>query len=199
MNREKPRLKLPVIVEGRYDKCLISSLFSGLILTLDGFGIFNSREKQAALRRAARDGIILLTDSDGGGRQLRSFVSGILPKGKVKHLYIPKIEGKERRKIHSSKEGYLGVEGMEPEVIIKLLSPFAEGIGEDTGDNEPITMADFYLDGFTGTENCAQLRAELAKALEMPEDMSAKALLSVINLLGMKELYIKFKEGLATE
>ena len=91
MEEKKKRLIYPIIVEGRYDKCILSSLFSGLILTLDGFGVFNSKEKQAMIKRSAKDGIILLTDSDGGGRQLRSFVSGILPPDKVKHVYIPKI------------------------------------------------------------------------------------------------------------
>jgi hypothetical protein len=55
-------------------------------------------------------------------------------------------------------------------------------------------MADFYLDGFTGTENSAERRAALAKSLEMPEDMSAKALLSAINLLGMQDSYLAFSE-----
>ena len=136
----------------------------------------------------------MLTDSDGGGRQLRSFVSGILPEGKVKHVYIPKIEGKERRKDHRSKEGYLGVEGMEAEVLIKLLAPFTEGESR-VNDGENITMSDFYLDGFTGAENSAERRAALARSLEMPEDMSAKALLSVINLLGMHKAYEEFKEN----
>lgn len=193
MTREKLKLRLPVIVEGRYDKCTLSSLFSGLILTLDGFGVFNSKEKQAAIRRAAREGIIVLTDSDGGGRQLRSFISGMLPKDKVNHVYIPKIEGKERRKVHHSKEGYLGVEGMEADLLIKLLIPFTVGSQKDDADCVPITMADFYIDGFTGSENSQKRRAMLARELEMPEDMSAKALLEAINLLGMREEYEKFK------
>ena len=194
MTREKLKLKLPIIVEGRDDKCTLSSLFSGLILTLDGFGIFNSKEKQAAIRRAARDGIIVLTDSDGGGRQLRSFISGMLPSDKVNHVYIPKIEGKERRKTHTSKEGLLGVEGMDSELLIRLLIPFTVGACDVKEEREPITMADFYLDGFTGTENSAERRAALAKSLEMPEDMSAKALLSAINLLGMQDSYLAFSE-----
>ncbi|MBR5140328.1 MAG: DUF4093 domain-containing protein [Clostridia bacterium] len=193
MTREKLKLRLPIIVEGRYDKCTLSSIFSGLILTLDGFGVFNSREKQATIRRAARDGIIVLTDSDGGGRQLRSFISGMLPREKVYHVYIPKIEGKERRKVHHSKEGYLGVEGMDPDLLIRLLSPFTVGAESEGKGDAPITMADFYLDGFTGSENAQERRALLARDLEMPQDMSAKALLAEINLLGMREGYEKFK------
>ena len=191
MKEKKPRLIYPIIVEGKYDKCILSSLFSGLILTLDGFGVFNSKEKQMMIRKAAERGIILLTDSDGGGRQLRSFISGILPPDKVKHVYIPKIEGKERRKVKRSKEGYLGVEGMEAELLLSLLAPFTEDSSTDA-DFEEISMADLYSDGFTGTDNSASKRAALAEHLGMPGDMSAKALLAAINLLGLVGRYKEF-------
>ncbi len=192
MEGKKKRLIYPIIVEGRYDKCILSSLFSGLILTLDGFGVFNSKEKQAMIKKSAKDGIILLTDSDGGGRQLRSFISGILPPDKIKHAYIPKIEGKERRKTKKSKEGYLGVEGMEPELLLKILAPFTEDGASETGTAHDITPADFYSDGFTGGENSSARRAALAEHLCMPTDMSAKALLCAINVLGLGEEYKEY-------
>ena len=191
MTREKKRLALPLIVEGRYDKCTLSSLFSGLIMTLDGFSVFNSKEKQAALRRVSENGVIVLTDSDGGGRQLRSFVSGILPPDKVRHVYIPKIAGKEKRKTKPSKQGLLGVEGMEPELLLRLLAPFTID-GAPENECEDITTAEFYLDGFTGRDNSSVLRASLSRYLELPDDMSAKALLSAINLLSLQEKYKEF-------
>ena len=77
---EKYRIDLPILVEGRYDKNTLSQIFEATVIVLDGFGIFNSREKQALVRKIAHDGIIILTDSDAGGRQIRSFLSGILPK-----------------------------------------------------------------------------------------------------------------------
>ena len=193
MERKKKRLTLPLIVEGKYDKCTLSSLFSGLIITLDGFSVFNSKEKQLTLRRIAENGIIVLTDSDGGGRQLRSFVSGILPQGKVKHVYIPKIPGKERRKIKGSKEGYLGVEGMEPELLLKILSPFT--MEEEkflVSEEKDVSSAEFYLDGFSGTENSSKRREELSALFELPCDMSAKALLNAINILGLQGKYREF-------
>ena len=193
MNREKKKLRLPVIVEGKYDKCTLSALFSGLILPLDGFAVFNSKEKQAMLRRVSENGVVVLTDSDGGGRQLRSFVSGILPPDKVYHVYIPKIEGKERRKVKRSKAGYLGVEGMDADLLLKLLSPFVEGQGCGADDDsDPITSSELYLDGFTGTDNSAAKRGELARHLGLPDDMSAKALIQAINLLSLKDKYREY-------
>ena len=93
-----PKIKLPIIVEGRYDKSAILGMFSATVVTTDGFGVFNSKQKQMLIRKIAGDGIIILTDSDAGGKQIRSFISSILPKDKIYQLYIPRIEGKEKRK-----------------------------------------------------------------------------------------------------
>ena len=122
---EKLRLKYPIIVEGKYDKNTLSQIFEGVIISVGGFSVFNSKEKQALLRKVARDGIILFTDSDGGGKQIRSFLNGILPREKIHNAYIPKIEGKEKRKTKSSAQGLLGVEGMRPEVLKKHLLLFS--------------------------------------------------------------------------
>ena len=112
----KPRIKMPIIVEGKYDKNIIKQIFDAIVISVDGFGIFNSGEKQALIRRLSGDGIIILTDSDGGGKQIRSFLQGIIPKDRVFNAYIPRIEGKEKRKKTPSKAGLLGVEGMDKEV-----------------------------------------------------------------------------------
>ena len=125
---EKLTVSRPIIVEGKYDKIALSSVLHATVLTTDGFGLFRQKEKVALLRRLAGDlGVIVLTDSDGGGRQIRSFLSGILPKEKVTHLFIPRIEGKERRKKKGGKAGTLGVEGMEPELLRELFLPFSDG------------------------------------------------------------------------
>lgn len=187
---EKKRLKFPLIVEGRYDKSVISSMFSGLIVSLDGFGVFNSQQKQSLIRRISGKGIIVLTDSDGGGRQLRSFVSSILSGDKIYHLYIPKIYGKEPRKRRRSKEGLLGVEGMPPEVLSGLLLPFTEEA--EACECREITAAEFFADGFTGSDGCTERRAELARYLSLPDDLSAKAMITAINMLNLSDAYERF-------
>ena len=114
---EKIKISLPIIVEGRYDKSTLSGFIDATIITTGGFSIFNNKEKQALIRRIGEGGIIVLTDSDGGGKQIRKFLAGILPSDKIHNLYIPKIEGKESRKRKPSASGNLGVEGMEKEVL----------------------------------------------------------------------------------
>ena len=187
---EKLKIALPIIVEGRYDKATLSGYVDANIITTDGFSVFNNKEKQRLIRRLCERGVILLTDSDGGGRQIRSFLSGILPKDKIYHLYIPEIEGKERRKAHASAAGLLGVEGMKKEVILGLLEPFANGEIQQKND-KMITKVDFFEDKLTGAPNSAARRAEICKALDLPHDMTPNALLAALNmLLG----YEKYKE-----
>ena len=179
---EKTKISLPIIVEGKYDKIKLDSIFDATVIVTGGFAVFNNKDKQMLIKRLCRDGAIVLTDSDGGGKQIRAFLKGALPKEKIHNLYIPKIEGKERRKDHASKAGFLGVEGMEKEELIKILFPFIS-------DKEPmkpakmITKVDFFQDKLTGFENSSSRRAELSKLAELPDDLTPNALLEALNLL----------------
>ena len=183
----KKRLRYPLIVEGRYDKSTILSIFSATVVTTDGFAVFNSREKQALIKRLAEQGgIILLTDSDAGGRQIRTFLNKILPKDKVYSVYIPEISGKESRKSTPSKAGTLGVEGMQREVLERVLSPFVctdacEEIGPKPAQR-PITNLDLWRNGLSGSEGSAEKRARLTRHLGLPSDISTRALVEVMNL-----------------
>lgn len=62
----KPRIKEAIVVEGRYDKNTLSQVVDAVILETSGFGVFKDSEKLALLRRLAqKQGLIVLTDSDG--------------------------------------------------------------------------------------------------------------------------------------
>lgn len=188
---EKVKISLPIVVEGRYDKSTLSGFIDATIITTGGFSVFNNKEKQALIRRLGEGGIIILTDSDGGGKQIRKFLAAILPPDKIHNLYIPKIEGKETRKSKPSAQGTLGVEGMEKEVLLRLLSPFIEG-EKSAKERKMITKVDFFTDKLTGCDNASENRARLCKAASLPEDMTPNALLEAMNLLygyeGYKEL-----------
>ncbi|MBE6565001.1 MAG: DUF4093 domain-containing protein [Ruminococcaceae bacterium] len=188
-NEKKLTIALPIIVEGRYDREKLLTLVDGQILTTDGFGLFKSEEKQALFRRLSDRGpLIILTDSDGAGKVIRNRFNSMLPGDKLIHLYIPQIEGKERRKKEASKEGYLGVEGMERETLYALLSPFAsDGGGKKPG--EPITKTDFYADGLSGGANSREKRDCLALKCGLPKGMSSNALLAALNILITREEY----------
>ena len=193
MSEEKPCLDRPILVEGKYDKIKLDSLFDGLVLTCEGFSLFRRQDKQAFLRRLASDkGLIVLTDPDGGGTQIRSFLRGILPKEQVIHLYVPRIEGKEARKKTASRSGTLGVEGMESELLRRLLAPYTVGEKKDAAASyEEVTKATLYADGLSGKADSAAHRASLCLSLDLPADLSANALLEILNLLGGMAFYRK--------
>ena len=179
---EKVKIALPIIVEGRYDKSSLMGYLDAKIITTGGFSIFNDKEKQALLRRIGEGGVILLTDSDGGGKQIRKFLQGILPADKIHNLYIPKIEGKESRKKRKSAAGVLGVEGMDKDTILRLLTPFIEGENKNK-EVKMITKVDFFLDKLTGCEGASENRARLCQKCNLPDDMTPNALLEAMNLL----------------
>lgn len=185
--QEKWKIPYPIIVEGKYDKITLSTYLDAQIIPTDGFGIYSKAEKAALLRRLAERGkVIVLTDSDGGGVMIRSHLSGILPREKVIHLYIPAIPGKERRKKTPGKAGTLGVEGMSGDTIRRLFAPFR---GTDISGRGGITKSDFYADGLSGRPGSESRRDVLAAALLLPPGMTANALLGAVNLLCSREEY----------
>lgn len=178
----KKKISMPIIVEGRYDKNAVMQIFDATVITLDGFSVFNSKEKQALIRRISGEGIILLTDPDGAGKQLRSFVSGIIPKDRIYNAYVPQIAGKERRKVHASRSGLLGVEGMGREVLEAALSPFVSD-GACGTPREEITKLNFFEDGLSGGPDARERRALVAAEFGLPCDITANALLSALNII----------------
>ena len=180
MNNMK-KIRYPIVVEGRYDKSAILGMYSATVITTNGFGIFNSKEKQALIRRLAKDGLILLTDSDGGGKQIRSFITGIVPKEKIYQLYIPKIEGKEKRKRTASAEGTVGVEGVGGEVLRKILDPFCTDAEECC--RREISAAELFVLGLSGGSGSGARRDAVCGEVGLPGGMSTKAFLAAINIL----------------
>ena len=180
------RIREAIVVEGRYDKNTLSQVVDTLILETAGFGIFKNPEQMALLRKAAeKRGLIVLTDSDGAGFVIRNRIRGAIPQCYVKHAYIPDVYGKEKRKKQGGKEGKLGVEGMPPPVLEDVLRRAgATFLGEDTREEENaplLTKADLFAAGLTGGADSAARRLALLKELNLPEHMSANALLAVLN------------------
>lgn len=190
---ERIKISLPIVVEGKYDKSALTSLFDATVITVGGFSIFNSKEKQALLRKVAKNGIIILTDADGAGKVIRSFLNGIIPKEKIYNLYIPKIEGKEKRKSTPSKEGLLGVEGIGKQELLRVLSPFmsndAAARKSHGKTTQMITKVDFYTDKLTGFENSSFRRDELAARFGLPSGMTPNALLEALNIVTDRDEY----------
>lgn len=181
-----------VVVEGKYDAIRLRSVVDATIVETDGFGIFRQPEKLELLKRLALvQGLIVLTDSDSAGFVIRDRISGALPKERVKHAYIPEITGKERRKNKPSKEGLLGVEGVDGETVLAALWR-AGATSLDGTVERPVpylTKARLYEDGLSGREDSARRRTALLKRLLLPTKLSANRLIEVLNVLLTEQEY----------
>lgn len=188
------KIKEAVVVEGRYDKNTLSQLVDTIIIETKGFGIFKDSERLSLLRRLARErGLVVLTDSDGAGFVIRNFLKGAIPPGQVKHAYIPDLFGKERRKRQPGKEGKLGVEGMRPQVLEEALrragATFLDQTAGEQAPRRPITKADLFAAGLSGAPDSAARRQALLRRLELPEHMTANAMLEALNVFCTYEAF----------
>lgn len=179
------QVKQAVIVEGKYDKIKLESFLDAVIIPTDGFRIFKDPEKCAMLRALADTvGLIVLTDSDAAGFQIRNFIRSVTRHSpNVVDIYIPQIPGKERRKSAPGKEGLLGVEGLEPEFLQQLLEQQHLSVNRCQQPKQAITKLDLYEAGLSGGENSAHRRRSFLKRLSLPDYLSANAMLPVLNAM----------------
>ena len=179
------KIREAIVVEGRYDKNTLSQIVDAPILETSGFGIFKDKKQMALLRQVARKrGLIVFTDSDGAGFVIRNHIKSAIPGKYLKHAYIPDVMGKERRKAAPGKEGKLGVEGMSREIILDSLRKAGATIeGEAAAQARQITKQDLMELGLSGGADASAKRLALLKKLNLPEHMSANAMLQALNLL----------------
>lgn len=190
------KIKEAIIVEGIYDKITLASVCDALVVPTYGFSIFTDAPRLSYIRSLAeKNGIIILMDSDSAGFKIRSFLREQIKTGVVRHAYIPAMPGKEKRKARPSAEGTLGVEGIEKDRLLEILS---EVCTKEEVQSPGITYMDFYRDGLSGGAKSAKLRALLSSHLSLPPRLSAKALLSAVNSLMTREEYLAFIKSVSS-
>ena len=179
------KIEQAIIVEGKYDKIKLSSIVNAVIIVTNGFGIFKDEEKLELIRYYARKtGIIILTDSDSAGFQIRNHIKGAVKNGKIYNVYIPDIMGKEKRKVKPSAEGKLGVEGVEKKIILKAFENAGITASESSDNSIPeITKTDLYMLGLSGGNNSSILRKKLLAYLKLPSLLSTNSMLEVLNTM----------------
>ena len=177
-----------IVLEGKYDAIRLANIVDAAILRTEGFGVFKDKEKQELLRTLGeKRGLLVLTDGDSAGMLIRNYIRNIVPAEQITDVYVPDLYGKEKRKDKPSKEGKLGVEGIPDDILIEALKK--AGVTEE-GDVRPavsnerlITRMDFYRDGLAGGPNSKAKRLALQSALGLPERMTGKQLLRIINMM----------------
>ncbi|MGI5958439.1 MAG: toprim domain-containing protein [Massiliimalia sp.] len=178
-------VKQAVVVEGKYDKIKLQSFLDGVIIQTDGFRIFKDPDKCAMLRTLADTvGLIVLTDSDAAGFKIRGFIRSVTKNSpNVVHIYIPQVPGKERRKTTAGKEGLLGVEGLDAQLLEQLLKQHQLYVTQKDQPAIPIQKWDLYEAGLSGGEHSGEKRRMFLKYLSLPDYLSANAMLPVLNAM----------------
>ena len=160
------KLTIPqaVIVEGKCDKAVLQSVIDATIIPVNGFGVYKDKERLSLIRRYAESGgVILLTDSDNAGRQIRNFLADRLYGLEVHHIYVPNL---------------YEVEDTSTDILRNAFERFNCQL---TTVNCQLTRERLFDDGLIGGDNSAARRKELLKRLCLPENLSVTALLDVLN------------------
>jgi len=183
------KIKEAIVVEGNYDKIKLSQLVDTTIIVTDGFMIFKNKDIMKMISTLAdKCGVIVFTDSDRAGFQIRNHIKNVLHGKNIKHAYIPDIKGKEKRKDKPSKEGFLGVEGISDDIIIEALRDCVTPLENNNG--EKITKSDLCSLGLSGGKDSHQRRTLLLGKLGLPKRLSANAVLDVVNSLYSREEFL---------
>jgi len=173
-----------IVVEGKYDKIRLENFIDGTIISTDGFAIFKNKDQLKLLRRLAdTKGLIILTDSDSAGFMIRSYLCGSIDNGKIKHVYVPEIAGKEKRKARASAEGLLGVEGIDDAILEKAFEKAGITSNKTVAAAQRISKLDLYELGFIGNNNSEKKRKALLKKLDLPQKLSANRLIEIANIM----------------
>ena len=82
---------------------------------------------------------------------------------------------------------------MKPQVLLDCLlrAGVMPGGAEVTETRRPISKADMFSKGLSGKSGSKELRAKLIKQLDLPEHISADALLDILNAIMSREDFLQ--------
>ena len=149
---DRPTIREAIVAEGRDDAAVIAQAVNAVCITTHGFGI--AQETWALIDHAYHTtGIIILTDPDHAGEEIRRRIAARYPD--AKHAFLPRdraIRGDD-----------IGVENARPEdVAAALLAAKATVRTQDPSDITPDLLVSLGLSGAPGS---AALRAKTGAAL----------------------------------
>lgn len=109
---DKLKIKEIIVVEGKDDVSAVKKAVDAQLIMTNGYSL--DKRQIDLIKKASQVGsIIVLTDSDYAGENIRKRVEKIAGKEKCKHAFIPREQ--------STKDGDIGVENASPDAIIEAL------------------------------------------------------------------------------
>ena len=170
----KKIIKEVIVVEGRDDISAVKAAVDAEIIQTNGFAIRKKGNIEKLRIAYEKKGLIILTDPDFVGDELRKYIQKYFPN--VKQAYISRKDG--------TKDGDVGIENATPETIIKALEK-AKCETEDVV-NEKFTvdlMVDYNL---IGSDESKDLRAKVGDILGIGYS-NGKQFISKLNRYGITE------------
>ncbi|MGL4977369.1 MAG: ribonuclease M5 [Cetobacterium sp.] len=168
----KKIIKEVIVVEGRDDISAVKAAVDAEIIQTNGFAIRKKGNIEKLRVAYENKGIIVLTDPDFVGEELRKYILKFFPA--AKQAYISRKEG--------SKDGDIGVENATPEAIIKALENAKCEIFESA--EIVFTMNDLIDNKLSGAPESKDLREKLGTELRIGYS-NAKQMLSKLNRYGI--------------
>lgn len=144
-------LKEVLVVEGKMDIVAVNRAVEADCIITNGFH-FNKKTLANIAAAYKKRGIIILTDPDTAGENIRTFLTKKFPN--AKHAYIPKDEATANNDI--------GVEQASPESIKKALSKVRT---LELNPRNEFNAAEMLQYGLSGGEESSKLRDKIGAAL----------------------------------
>lgn len=172
MKTERPVIKEAIVVEGRDDVSAVLRAVDAAVIPTHGYGI--TKDTLSVIAAAyERQGIIVFTDPDHAGEQIRRKLTALYPEAKQAYLTRGDAE----------KDGDIGIENAEPEAIVKALETAAAVKAQAAPELSPELLDGL---GLAGGQGSAARRAAVGRILGIGQ-CNASAFLKRLRSFGVTE------------
>ncbi|EHQ87290.1 ribonuclease M5 [Desulfosporosinus youngiae] len=164
-------IKELIVVEGKNDAHAVRLALGEVdVIWTDGYGL-TKKTLEYISEMAKRQGVIVFTDPDTVGEQIRNRIRTYVPQ--AKHVYLTRKA--------ATKKGDIGVENA---ALQEIRNAFAH-IKQDQGTSgEEFTIEDLVLMGLAGSAKASEYRVTLGRKLGIG-DSNAKQFLHRLNRFGI--------------
>lgn len=163
-----------VIVEGRDDAAAVEGALDVDVIATHGFGI--SAETWKQIERVYEErGIIIFTDPDHAGEEIRKQLTAQFPKGKQAFLDFSEASSGTKAGIEFAKQEDIR------SALYKARDARVSDNNSSQSKHQRYTMDDLMVNGLIGRPNSATLRRELGRRLSIGYG-GAKAFVKKLNL-----------------
>lgn len=166
----KKKIKEIIVVEGKDDISAVKAAVEAEVFQVNGHAVRKNKSIEKLKVAYEKKGIIILTDADYAGEEIRKYLNKHFPR--AKNAYIPRKD--------SIKSNDIGVENAKPEDIIVALEKARCNFEEQDGKNEIFTSEILFQYGLIAQENSFQLREKLGDELGIGYS-NGKQLISKLN------------------